>query len=110
MTGTEYQKLAQRTMNLDLSTEEMIVNALLGLSGEVGEINDYIKKHKYQGHQLVVDKVIEEAGDVMWYIALLCTALYTDMDALMERNIDKLKKRYPNGFDSDRSINREEEE
>ena len=107
MTGNEYQKLAQRTMQLDMSTEEMIVNALLGLSGEVGEINDYIKKHKYQGHQLIVDKLLEEVGDVMWYIALLCTALYSNMDDVMTGNIEKLKKRYPNGFDSDRSINRE---
>ena len=107
MTGNEYQKLAQRTMQLDNSTEEMIVNALLGLSGEVGEINDYVKKHKYQGHQLVVDKVLEEVGDVMWYIALLCTALYANMDDVMENNINKLRERYPNGFDSNRSINRE---
>lgn len=106
MTGNEYQKIAQRTMRLDNSTEEMIVEALLGLSGEVGEINDYIKKYKYQGHQLIVDKVLEEIGDVMWYIALLCTALHSNMDDVMEKNINKLKERYPNGFDSNRSINR----
>lgn len=107
MTGNEYQALAQRTMNLEASTNEMTLNALIGLSGEVGEVNDYFKKHLFQGHQLLVSEVIEELGDVMWYIALLCTAYGINMDRVMKENIDKLKLRYPDGFDVNKSINRE---
>ena len=106
MTGNEYQDLAKRTMNLELDRQEMIFNGLLGLAGEVGEIHDYYKKHKFQGHQLVVDHVKEELGDVMWYIALMCEALYLNLDDVMYDNIEKLKKRYPDGFSVERSINR----
>ena len=107
MTGQEYQQLAKRTMQLDKDSDEMIVNALLGLSGEVGEVNDYFKKHMFQGHVLFVDEVIEELGDVMWYIALMCEALCINMDDVMEKNIKKLKKRYPDGFSVERSVNRD---
>lgn len=107
MTGNEYQDLAKRTMNLDIEHSQMTINALLGLSGEVGEINDAFKKHLFQGHQLVVDHIKEELGDVMWYIALMCEALYLNLDDVMHNNIEKLKKRYPDGFSVERSINRD---
>lgn len=99
----EYQALAMRTANpecLNLS------NVGLGIAGEAGEVADAIKKHLHHGHDLDRDGLIKELGDVAWYIALGCTALEIDMETVLQRNIDKLKARYPEGFDSERSIHR----
>lgn len=108
MTGTEYQKLAMRTNRDDASTHDNLINGCLGLAGESGEVCDYIKKHIFQGHEFEIDHIVEELGDCMWYIALMATAVGTTMEEIMERNIEKLKKRYPDGFSVMNSINRTE--
>lgn len=104
MTGKEYQKLAMRTANGRFE----IINGCLGLAGETGEVLDHIKKCVYQGHELNKYKLEEELGDVMWYVALMCEALQLNLDAVMAQNIKKLEKRYPNGFEVERSVNRDE--
>lgn len=83
-----------------------LINAALGLAGESGEVADILKKCNFQGHALDKDKLIEELGDILWYVALAAQALGTDVSEIMVRNIQKLWKRYPNGFDSEKSINR----
>jgi NTP pyrophosphatase (non-canonical NTP hydrolase) len=107
MTINEYQKLALRTSNHQ-RTFDLLVNGALGLCGEAGEVVDLIKKHCFQGHELDVSKIIIELGDVCWYIAALAHALNVDLETIMIRNIDKLKKRYPNGFSFEDSIHRAE--
>ena len=84
----------------------MLRNAVYGLNGESGEVIDLLKKHEFQGHDLDRDKLIDEAGDVAWYLALLASALGVSLEEIMQKNVDKLKKRYPDGFDKDKSINR----
>lgn len=106
MTINEYQKLALRTANK--TGDKQIVNSALGLCGESGEVADIIKKAYFQGHVLEEAKVIEELGDVAWYIATMAHALGTDLETVLERNIEKLKKRYPEGFSEEKSINRKE--
>ena len=106
MTGSEYQKLAMTTMNPAVDSIGQLSNAVLGLCGESGEIADLLKKYLYQGHGLDPEHIAKELGDVLWYIALACTATGTSMDRVMQMNIDKLKARYPEGFDTDRSVNR----
>ena len=104
-----YQKAVLRTAPIeDFSKENLVINGLLGLCGESGECADYLKKHVFQGHDLDKLKLAEELGDVAWYIALTAYALEFDLGDILEMNIEKLKKRYPDGFDSERSINREE--
>lgn len=103
----EYQNLAMRTKNPALSTEYQLINGALGLAGESGEIADIIKKHLMQGHPLDIEHVVKELGDVCWYIAETATAIGYDMETIMQMNIDKLKKRYPDGFDYERSQHRE---
>ena len=88
--------------------EDLLLNGVLGLCGESGEVSDYIKKWKFQGHDLNKDKLLNELGDVCWYIAVLAKALETDLETVMNLNIKKLKNRYPNGFEAERSINRED--
>lgn len=80
---------------------------MYGLNGEAGEIIDLLKKYEFQGHEFDHAKVVEELGDVLWYCALLADALGIQLQEAMRRNIEKLKERYPDGFDKVRSINRE---
>ena len=101
----EYQKLALRTAT-DMEPENLILNGALGLSGESGEVTDVVKKYMFQGHGLNEEKIIEELGDVCWYIAIMSEGLGVDLETVMQLNIDKLRNRYPEGFDSEKSINR----
>ena len=105
MTINEYQEAAQRTSNG--IPHNKLLNACLGLAGECGEVCDIVKKHLYQGHELDVDHLIEEAGDCAWYLAELAAGLDISLDTIFRLNIDKLKRRYPDGFSAERSINRE---
>lgn len=104
----EYQELAMRTLNKDIKKEDILVNGAMGLCGESGEVIDLIKKHLFQGHDLNKEDIIKELGDIAWYLAETATALDVDLEEVFIKNIEKLKKRFPNGFDSDKSINREE--
>lgn len=104
----EYQKLAMRTLNPEIDKKELILNASMGLCGESGEIIDLVKKHLFQGHDLDDEKLIKELGDVAWYLAEAATALNVDLSEILEKNIKKLENRFPDGFNSNRSINRGE--
>lgn len=102
---TEYQRLAARTSNT--TGEDAICNGCLGLAGECGEVVDLYKKHRYQGHELDKEKMVEELGDVLWYVAEIANGLNVRLGTIARRNIDKLRRRYPEGFVAERSINRE---
>jgi len=106
MTFNEYQQLAQRTANTDIRVGKLI-NGMLGLFGESGECADLIKKHVFQGHGLDEAHLAEELGDVLWYIAETASGLGVNLETIAQNNIDKLRRRYPDGFDAQRSINRE---
>lgn len=101
-----YTELAQRTDGT-CTVEGKILNAALGLAGEAGEFADHIKKYQFQGHDLDKDHLIKELGDILWYVAQAAVGLETTIDEIMERNINKLKARYPDGFEAERSRNRE---
>lgn len=104
----EYQKLAMRTLNPEIDKKELILNAAMGLCGESGEVIDLVKKHLFQGHDLDDEKLIKELGDVAWYLAEAATALNVNLSEILEKNIKKLENRFPDGFNSNRSINRGE--
>ena len=106
MTPNEYQKLAMATLNPQLSQKDVLINAVMGLCGESGEAIDIVKKHLHQGHELDREKLIKELGDIAWYLAEAATALEIDLETVLERNIEKLKSRYPEGFSAERSIHR----
>ena len=107
MTINEYQKLAMTTLNPELSEKDVLINGVMGLCGESGEAIDIVKKWLAQGHELDKDKLKKELGDICWYVAETATALGVDLEDVMAANIEKLKKRYPEGFAAERSINRE---
>ena len=108
MTVNEYQKLAMTTLNPALSKKDVLINGVMGLCGESGEAIDIVKKHLAQGHALDKEKLAKELGDIVWYLAETATALDLYLEDIFEANIEKLRKRYPEGFDSQRSINREQ--
>ena len=105
MNFNEYQELAMRTANSECKN---IANFGLGLTGESGEVVEIIKKHLFHGHELDKEKIVKEMGDCAWYLALGCEVLGVKFEDVINSNIDKLKKRYPDGFNFDKSINRSE--
>ncbi len=106
MTINEYQKLAMTTQNKELSDRDILINGVMGLCGEAGEVIDIVKKHISHGHELNREKLIAELGDVAWYLAELATVLNVDLEDILKGNIEKLRKRYPEGFSKEKSINR----
>lgn len=132
MTVNEYQKAALRTeapkslykapgavlkvfatMGIVSNPEEdlsliRLLEGLMGLSGEAGEAIDLMKKTLFQGHKVDREHMAKELGDIAWYLALAADAIGYDLETVFQMNIEKLKTRYPNGFEVERSLNRKE--
>ena len=130
MTGNDYQQLAMRTndglcnnrlykmcseddFNKTYAKEHIaradLILGMLGICGEAGEAIEIVKKAVFHGHELKVDQLKKELGDILWYVAMCCNAIGTDMETVMEINIAKLVERYPEGFSEQASQNRKEE-
>lgn len=107
MTGNEYQFLAARTINKSLDMKEMESHALHGMVGEIGEIHSLFQK-VYQGHEMDEEHLMKECGDLMWFVAEFCTSHSWDLEDVMRLNIEKLKARFPEGFEEEKSLNRKE--
>lgn len=105
----DYQKEAMTLLNPALTEKDVLMNALMGLCGESGEAIDVMKKHLFQGHPLDRAKLLKELGDVAWYLAEAATGLGVPLSEILQGNLDKLHARYPQGFDTNRSQNRETE-
>ena len=104
MNANEYQQLAMRTLNPELSRKDVLINSVMGLCGESGEAIDIVKKWLAQGHELDKERLAKELGDIAWYLAEAATALDMPLEQILQANIDKLKKRYPDGFEVKRSL------
>lgn len=102
----EYQKSAMSTLNPMLDKKDVLINSVMGLCGESGEAIDIVKKWLMQGHELDKEHLIKELGDVAWYLAEAATALDVPLETILRGNLDKLQKRYPNGFDTQASVQR----
>ena len=107
-TPTNYQEAAMRTADPKLNTEESLLEGLIGLNSEAGEALDIYKKHVFQMHDLDKEKIALELGDALWYLTEAAVALGYSLDDIMEMNIEKLRKRYPYGFDPEKSRNRKD--
>ena len=122
MTGNDYQELAMRTNdhkatqrlvgkvvidNVDLGD---IFNACIGLSGEVGEFNDMVKKWVFHEKELDIDHAKKELGDIAWYLAMACESFGWSLDEILQMNVDKLKARYPESLYTERANNRAEDD
>lgn len=106
----EHQKLAMSTLNPELSKRDVLINSVMGLCGESGEAIDIVKKWMAHGYELDKEHLAKELGDIAWYLAEAATALDIPLKDILQANIDKLKKRYPEGFDTKRSQLRPQED
>ena len=109
MTINEYQQRAMATLNPKLTERDVLINSVMGLCGESGEAIDIVKKWLAQGHPLDREHLAGELGDVAWYLAEAATALDVPLSAILQGNLDKLHRRYPEGFTVERSLHREGE-
>lgn len=107
MTANEYQRLAARTISKDMSNAEIANHALHGMVSEIGELHAIYQKH-YQGHEMSWEHIQKELGDLLWFIAEYCTAHLWKLDDIMFLNIEKLRARYPNGFEAEKSLHRKD--
>ena len=110
MRVNEYQEAAMTTLNPALDKKDVLINSVMGLCGESGEAIDIVKKWLMQGHELDKDHLIKELGDVAWYLAEAATALDVPLETVLQGNLNKLRQRFPNGFDTDASVHRKEDD
>lgn len=106
MQANDYQKEAMKLLNPKLDNKDVLINGVMGLCGESGEVIDIVKKWLAQGHQLDKERMKSELGDVAWYLAETATALDVPLEQIFQANLDKLHKRYPQGFSTEDSANR----
>lgn len=119
MTINGYQQLALMTESTygymqygptcqEYTDERRLLQGLMGLNGEAGEAIDIMKKYMFHGHKLDKNHLAKELGDVAWYLALSVDALGFTLEEVLEMNIEKLRRRYPDGFSVEKSKNRAE--
>ncbi len=106
MNLNEYQDWAGRTANKNLNATDTMAQDALGIAGEAGECADLVKKHLFHKHPLDKDKLVKELGDVLWYVSQLAADIGVTLDEVAEKNIAKLKARYPEGFTEKASLER----
>ena len=106
LTANAYQKQAMATLNPALGKKDIMINGVMGLCGEAGEAIDLVKKHLHQGHELDRQALKKELGDIAWYLAETAYALDLTLEDVLTANLEKLKARYPEGFDAERSVQR----
>lgn len=106
LTANAYQKQAMATLNPALGKKDILINGVMGLCGEAGEAIDLVKKHLHQGHELDRQALKKELGDIAWYLAETAYALDLTLEDVLTANLEKLKARYPEGFDTERSVQR----
>lgn len=91
-----YDDLSDRLKN---NTRQLrLLHSIMGMSGEVGETVDAVKKHILYNKELDVTNLKEECGDILWYMSLMLTEIGSSFEEVMQMNFDKLSKRYPQGF------------
>lgn len=106
MTPNEYQAQAMCWLNPALSEKGTLINGVMGLCGESGEVIDLVKKHLSQGHPLDREALAKELGDVAWYLAETAYVLGYPLEEIFRMNLEKLSARYPDGFSTERSLHR----
>ena len=104
----EYQTGAKQTANPDVHPKYVLANWAMGLAGEAGETCDYLKKVVFHGHPLDVNFLKKELGDILYYVAMTAAAAGISLGEIATDNRAKLVARYPDGFSTERSIEREE--
>jgi len=105
----DYQRMAQRTTSPYTPAVHRLTISALGLAGESGEVVEHIKKFAGHGHPLDRDRIVNELGDVLWYVADIAACIGVSLDDVAKMNVDKLAKRYPDGFTTTASMERRDD-
>ena len=102
----DYLEEAMRTCSFADDEQDQLRHAVFGLASEAGEVAGILQK-VYQGHDFDRDHLLKELGDCQFMIAEACDALHASLtDDVMKANIEKLKARYPDRFDPEKSLHR----
>lgn len=83
-----------------------LLHSFVGLETETAELQDALKKHVFYGKPLDRVNLKEELGDLMWYIGVACDELGISLEEVMEKNINKLRKRYGDKFTEKAALER----
>lgn len=86
-----------------------VEHAVMGVVTEAGELIAAVKKSKIYGKPLDCVNLVEEAGDVMWYLAILADELGVSFEEIWDKNIAKLRQRYPDKYTDEHWLNRDTE-
>lgn len=108
MTLDDYERSAARTMNARLPDDDRLLDAAAGLAEEGGEVLSLVRKHRFQGHELDRDRLAKELGDALWCLTAVARSAGLTLDAIAAANLDKLRRRYPEGYSDERSRERVE--
>ena len=109
MTLDDYQTAAARTLNPALSRDQALLDAAMGLAEESGEVLGLVRKHAFFGHDLDRERLTKELGDALWCLAAVAATLDLSLGDVAEQNLEKLRRRYPDGFGADASRERADE-
>ena len=105
----DYQANAARTANRALTPDDRLLDAAAGLAEEAGEVLAAVRKHRFQSRELDREHVVAELGDALWCLAMVATSLGVTLDDVADRNIAKLRTRYPEGFSTGASGQRHDQ-
>ncbi|MBF6589959.1 MAG: nucleoside triphosphate pyrophosphohydrolase family protein [Ktedonobacterales bacterium] len=103
-----YRRDVLRTARAELTARDRLLIGGLGLCGEAGEVAEALKKALFHDHPLDTQELCDELGDVLWYWVFLCETLGLSPDEVVASNIEKRRKRYPEGFSAERSQRRDD--
>lgn len=95
-----YQDAAARTVNPALDDRQRLLDAAAGLAEEAGEVLAHARKHVMQGRELDREALARELGDALWCLAIAARCIDLPLSDVAARNLDKLRKRHPNGFEA----------
>jgi NTP pyrophosphatase (non-canonical NTP hydrolase) len=106
LTLTEYQRLSGRTINASLSVDQRLLDASAGLAEEAGEVLGLVRKHLFMHHDLDTARLTTELGDALWCLTAAAGALGLSLEEVAAANLAKLRRRYPEGYSDEASVNR----
>jgi NTP pyrophosphatase (non-canonical NTP hydrolase) len=106
MPGLDYSPVSKRLS--ENNSLMRLLHASIGMSGETGEVLDNLKKSVMYGKELNKENLLEECGDILYYMAVMLHELNSDFEQVMQMNCEKLRKRYPNGFSEKDAIERKD--
>jgi len=106
LTLADYQRLAGRTINASLSVDQRLLDASAGLAEEAGEVLGLVRKHLFMHHDLDTARLATELGDALWCLTAAAGALGLSLEDIAAANLAKLRRRYPEGYTDQASVNR----